>query len=43
MKLIRHILTETMNPENNPRMMAATLGFVAFCIAMSFVVPALKG
>lgn len=37
MKAIRHLLRETMNPENNPRMFAATIGFVVFCVVMSFV------
>jgi hypothetical protein len=29
------MLRETMNPDNNPRMFAATIAFVLFCIAMS--------
>jgi hypothetical protein len=37
MKLIRHILRETMNPDNNPRMLVATLAFVAFCVVMSML------
>jgi hypothetical protein len=37
MKFIRHMLRETMNPENNPRMFAAAIFFVAFCVAVSFL------
>jgi hypothetical protein len=35
MKFIRHLLRESMNPDNNPRMFTATIAFVIFCVVLS--------
>lgn len=42
MRLIHHLVRETMNPDNNPRMFLATMLFVVFCVVMSIVMTALR-